>query len=231
MPSSCGLLEADESKPFRGWYSHKQEESGFLLHHTYLSITKAQLSDKIDSRDHMTFIYSFSVPCAIFLDKMKVLELYFLRKARERNLICSEPWQAESRSLAGALPMVTVSTRRMRSTCGGVGLHHRKGMEVLTEQNVILAGPEPSSVSGTLEEFKKWSLLPHENKVSTLRGWLSAIHSHSVGNTHCPALHNHSLCRILEGWKVWCLILLVNATGSRVTSETTGHVWRFSRLG
>lgn len=96
-------------------------------------------------------------------------ELYILRKATERNLMWSEPRQAESGSLAGDLPVVTVSTRRMRSTCGGVGLNHRKRWEVLTEQNARLAGPEPSSVSGTLEEFKKWSSLPHANKASTLR--------------------------------------------------------------
>lgn len=34
--------------------------------------------------------------------------------------------------------MVTVSTRKIRSTCGGAGLNHRKGREVLTEQNAML---------------------------------------------------------------------------------------------
>lgn len=136
----------------------------------YLSVTKAQLPVRSRLKSScMTFIYCLSIPYAIFLDKMSVLELHILRKATERNLICSEPRQAESGSLAGDLPVVTVSTRRIRSTCGGVGLNHRKGREVLTEQNAMLAGPEPGSVSGTLEEFKKWSLLPHANKASTLR--------------------------------------------------------------
>lgn len=115
--------------------------------------------------------------------------------------------------------MVTVSTRRMRSTCGGVGLNHRKRREVLTEQNVILAGPEPSSVSGTLEEFKKWSSLPHANKVSTLGAWLSSVRSHSMDNSPVPSTVLTRPLQNTGGWKVWCLVL-VNSTGSRVTLET-----------
>lgn len=96
--------------------------------------TKAQLPVRSRFKSScMTFIYCLSIPYAIFLDKMSVSELYILRKATIKNLMCSKPRQAESGSPAGDLPVVTVSTRRMRSTCGGVGLNHRKRQEVLTE--------------------------------------------------------------------------------------------------
>lgn len=122
----------------------------------------------------VTFTSCFSIPYAIFLDKMRVLELPVLRKAMERNPVCSEPWQAKSGSSAGSQPMVTVSPRRRRSTCGGGGLNHKERKAVLTGKNVLLACSEPSTVSGTLEEFEKRSLLPHANTLGTLRSQLSA---------------------------------------------------------
>lgn len=68
--------------------------------------------------------------------------------------------------------MVVVFTRGMRSTCGAGGPNHKEGKAVLTGKNVLLAWPEPSTVSRTLEEFEKWSLLPQANIVGALRSLL-----------------------------------------------------------
>lgn len=106
----------------------------------------------------MTFISCFRIPCIILPDKMRVLELDVLRKATERNSVCSEPRQAESGSSAGAHPVVPVYTRRMRSTSQGewgcwTQPRDREGSTHRSEWPNP-AWPEPRAVSGTLVEVK-----------------------------------------------------------------------------